>query len=167
LRRNVGNLIPTPPATITWNPNATVDHNTQRTAGAYWDFPDIAITFRLTAPRVSSPVADLVVSGGPGGAAAPLNNAALTTLLAGLGQGQPPPGQLAAESVDTIFHLDLLIDAATLHLGRADTNRSVIMKSPWTGSPQLPSLRQCGLANRSRARSAGFVYSVAFNRGSS
>lgn len=115
---DVGNLIPTytPPATITWNPNATVDHNTQRTAGAYWDFPDIAITFRLTAPRASSPVADLVVSGGPGGAPAPLNSVALTTLLAGLGQGQPLPGQLAADSVDTLFHLDLLIDAATLHL---------------------------------------------------
>lgn len=115
---DVGNLIPiyTPPATITWNPNATVDHNTQRTAGAYWDFPDIAITFRLTAPRASSPVADLVVSGGPGGAPAPLNNAALAALLAGLGQGQPTPGQFAADSVNTLFHLDLLIDAATLHL---------------------------------------------------
>ncbi|KAA1176986.1 hypothetical protein FP026_25830 [Rhizobium tropici] len=115
---NVSNALPTftPPFTITWNPNATVDHRTQRTQGAYWDFPDIAITFQLTAPRISSPVADLVVSGGPGGNPAALNNGPLAALLAGLGQGQPAPGQTAADSVDTVFHLDLLFDAATLHL---------------------------------------------------
>lgn len=115
---DVGNLIPrfTPPFTITWNPKGTVDHRTQRSAGAYWDFPDIAIAFRLTAPRASSPVADLVVSGGGGGVPTPLANAKVGAILTNLGQGSPVPGALAADSIGTLFHLDLLIDAATLHL---------------------------------------------------
>lgn len=115
---DVDNLVPIyrPPATITWNPSLTVDHATQRTAGAYWELPDIAIGFRLTAPRVSSPVADLVVSGGPGGNPAPLNNAAVAALLTGLGQGTPAPGQPAADGPGTVFHMDLLLDLATLHL---------------------------------------------------
>ncbi|WP_412066278.1 cadherin-like beta sandwich domain-containing protein [Rhizobium sp. SYY.PMSO] len=97
-----------PPATITWAPNATVNHTTQRTAGAYWELPDIAITFRLTAPRTSSPVADQILPG--------LNNAAVGTLLGNFGRGMPPPGQPAADAPGTVFHLDLLLDAATLHL---------------------------------------------------
>ena len=97
-----------PPATITWAPNASINHTTQRTAGAYWEISDIAITFRLTAPRVSSPVADQVLPG--------LNNTAVSTLLTDLGLGQPPAGQAAADAPDTVFQLDLLLDAATLHL---------------------------------------------------
>ena len=108
----------TPPASISFAGSGAldVDHRTARTDGAFWDFPDIAITFRLSAPRISSPTADLVVSGGPGGTPAPLANAGVRNVLAGLGQGLPVPGQPAADAPDTLFYLDLLIDAATLHL---------------------------------------------------
>src|ERR1700694_1793066 len=65
----------TPPASIDFHGSVTVDHRTTRHDGAFWDFPDIAMPFRLTAPRVSSPVADLVVSGGPGNNPPALNDA--------------------------------------------------------------------------------------------
>jgi hypothetical protein len=99
----------TPPASISWNPSAKVDHRTERHEGAWWDFPDIAIRFRLSVPRASSPVADLVVSGGPGGVPPPLNNAAVAAALAALGQG-------VGDAPGTVFRLELLLDAATLHL---------------------------------------------------
>ena len=108
----------TPPASISFagGGTASVHHRTARTDGAFWDFPDIAIAFRLSAPRISSPVADLVLSGGAGGTPPPLANAAVGAVLTSLGQGQPSVGQPAADAPDTVFHLDLLIDAATLHL---------------------------------------------------
>lgn len=89
----------TPPASISFGGSATVDHNTVRHDGAWWDFPDIAIEFRLVAARVSSPIADLVVNA----------DATVGPFLASLGQG-------AGDAPDTAFQLDLLIDAATLHL---------------------------------------------------
>jgi hypothetical protein len=106
----------TPPAGFSFDATAVADHRTTRRAGAFWDFPDIAIRFRLTAPRTSSPTADLVVNGGPGGTPPPLNNAAVRAVLAGLGQGNPASGTPAADAPNTVFHLDLLVDAATLHL---------------------------------------------------
>ncbi|MEU6076034.1 hypothetical protein [Micromonospora sp. NPDC047074] len=99
----------TPPASITWQGALAVDHDTVRSPGAYWDFADIAITFRLSVPRQSSPAADAVLAGG-------LGNAGVQNLLTGLGQGQPAPGVPAADAPGTVFHLDLLLDAATLHL---------------------------------------------------
>src|SRR6266550_6213799 len=54
----------TPPGGFTLAGAVTDDHRLARHSGAVWDFPDIAIRFRLTAPRTSSPVADLVVNGG-------------------------------------------------------------------------------------------------------
>lgn len=113
---NAGPVRYTPPAGFSFDATGTADHRTARRAGAFWDFPDIAIRFRLTAPRTSSPTADLVVNGGPGGTPAPLTNAAVRAVLAGLGQGTPAPGAPAADGPGTVFHLDLLIDAATLHL---------------------------------------------------
>jgi hypothetical protein len=106
----------TPPANISFAGTVTTDHDTTRQPGAFWDFPDIAIRFRLTAPRTSSPVADLVVNGGPSGSPAPLGNAGVRNVLTGLGQGAPAAGAPAADAPETAFHLDLLIDAATLHL---------------------------------------------------
>lgn len=40
----------------------------------------------------------------------------MQNLLSSLGQGQPAPGTPAADAPGTVFHLDLLMDAATLHL---------------------------------------------------
>ena len=37
-------------------------------------------------------------------------------IVAGLGQGVPNVGQPARDAPSTVFHLDLLVDAATLHL---------------------------------------------------
>ena len=106
----------TPPASISFGGTANVDHRTARDTNSFWDFPDIAIRFRLTAPRASSPAVDTVI-GGPGGApAAQISSAALGNALARMGQGQPTPGQAAQDAPTTVFHLDLLIDAATLHL---------------------------------------------------
>lgn len=100
----------TPPASISWQGSAAVDHNTVRSPGAYWDFADIVFTFRLSVPRQSSPAADAVLAG------TGVSNAGVRSLLAGLGQGQPSPGAVAAEAPGTAFHLDLMVDAATLHL---------------------------------------------------
>lgn len=106
----------TPPASISFGGTAKVDHRTARDADSWWDFPDIAIRFRLTAPRASSPVVDLV-TGGPGGTPPPqISSGQVANALATLGQGQPALGQPAQDAPSTVFHLDLLIDAATLHL---------------------------------------------------
>ncbi|OCB55639.1 hypothetical protein A5722_16965 [Mycobacterium vulneris] len=106
----------TPPASISFSGTVNVDHRTARHDGAWWDFPDVAIRFRLTTARASSPAVDTVI-GGPGGTPAPrtTNNAA-ATVLTGLGQGVSPAGQPGQDAPSTVFHLDLLIDAATLHL---------------------------------------------------
>jgi hypothetical protein len=98
-----------PPFGFTWAGKVSVDHRTARHDGAWWDLPDVNIQIRLTIPRVSSPVADLVVSGGPGGAPAPLGNAAVANLLASLGQGN-------GDAPNTAFRLELLLEAASLHL---------------------------------------------------
>jgi len=106
----------TPPASISFGGTVNVNHRTARHDGAWWDFPDIGIQFRMTAPRASSPAVD-AVTGGPGGVPAPqIGNGALAGLLAGLGQGVPTVGQPAQDAPSTVFHLDLLVDAATLHL---------------------------------------------------
>ena len=106
----------TPPASISFGGTVNVNHRTARHDGAWWDFPDIGIQFRMTAPRASSPAVD-AVTGGPGGVPAPqIGNGALAGLLAGLGQGVPAVGQPAQDAPSTVFHLDLLVDAATLHL---------------------------------------------------
>ena len=106
----------TPPASISFGGMVNVDHRTARHAGAWWDFPDIAIRFRLTAPRASSPAVDSLI-GGPGGSPVPqIGNAGVAIALASLGQGQPALGQPAQDAPSTVFHLDLLVDAATLHL---------------------------------------------------
>jgi hypothetical protein len=106
----------TPPASISFGGTVNVDHRTARHDGAWWDFPDIGIRFRLTAPRASSPAVDAVV-GGPGGTPPPqIGNAGVANALAGLGQGVPGVGQRAQDAPSTVFHLDLLVDAATLHL---------------------------------------------------
>ena len=77
----------TPPASISFGGTVNVDHRTARHDGAWWDFPDIAIRFRLSAPRASSPAVD-AVTGGPGGTPAPqIGNAAVAGVLANLGQG--------------------------------------------------------------------------------
>ena len=63
------------------------------------------------------PLPSNTVTGGPGGAPAPrTSNTAASTVLPRLGQGVPAAGQLAQDAPSTVFHLDLLIDAATLHL---------------------------------------------------
>jgi hypothetical protein len=106
----------TPPASISFSGTVNVDHRTARHDGAWWDFPDIAIRFRLSTPRASSPAVDAVI-GGPGGAPAPqTNNAAVASTLVALGQGVPAVGQPARDAPTTVFHLDVLVDAATLHL---------------------------------------------------
>jgi hypothetical protein len=106
----------TPPASISFGGTVNVDHRTARHAGAWWDFPDIAIRFRLSAPRASSPAVDSVI-GGPGGTPAPqISNGAVAGALASLGEGVPAVGQPARDAPSTVFHLDLLVDAATLHL---------------------------------------------------
>jgi large repetitive protein len=106
----------TPPASISFGGTVNVDHRTARHEGAWWDFPDIAIRFRLSTPRASSPAVD-TVTGGPGGTPAPrTSNTAASTVLPRLGQGVPAAGQPAQDAPSTVFHLDLLIDAATLHL---------------------------------------------------
>ncbi|MCU1449126.1 MAG: hypothetical protein JWP02_1296, partial [Acidimicrobiales bacterium] len=106
----------TPPASISFGGTVNVDHRTARHEGAWWDFPDIAIRFRLSAPRASSPAVD-AVTGGPGGSPAPqTTNAAASGVLPRLGQGVPAVGQPPQDAPSTVFHLDLLIDAATLHL---------------------------------------------------
>jgi len=69
----------TPPAGLSFQGTVTVDHNTTRRPGAFWDFPDIAMPFRLTAPRAASPVADLVVQGGPGNNPPALGSAAVSS----------------------------------------------------------------------------------------
>ncbi|MFC7641732.1 hypothetical protein ACFQX6_12605 [Streptosporangium lutulentum] len=89
----------TPPATISWQGALAVDHNTVRTPGAYWDFADIAITFRLSIPRQSSPAADAVLASG-------LGDPGVQNLLSSLGQGQrlpahPPPTPQAQCSTST------------------------------------------------------------------
>ena len=87
-----------------------------RIARAWWDFPDIAIQFRLTSPRASSPAVD-TVTGGTGGVPTPqIANTAVAAVVAGLGQGVPNVGQPARDAPSTVFHLDLLVDGATLHL---------------------------------------------------
>ncbi len=106
----------TPPASISFGGTVNVDHRTARHDGAWWDFPDVAIRFRLTAPRASSPAVDSLI-GGPGGNPAPqIGNAGVAAALAGLGEGQPALSQPAQDAPSTVFHLDLLVDAATLHL---------------------------------------------------
>ncbi|ANP51088.1 hypothetical protein J2Z21_009671 [Streptomyces griseochromogenes] len=106
----------TPPSSVSFGGKAAVDHRTVRRAGAWWDFPDIGIRFRLVAPRASSPAVD-TLTGGPGGTPAPqIDDAALAGVLAGLGQGVPGPGAPGQDAPGTVFHLDLLLDAATLHL---------------------------------------------------
>jgi large repetitive protein len=106
----------TPPASISFDGTVDVNHSTARHEGAFWDFPDIAIQFRLSAPRASSPAAD-AVTGGPSGTPAPkTKNTAAASVLAGMGQGIPSIGQPAQDAPSTVFHLDLLVDAATLHL---------------------------------------------------
>ncbi|WP_211231849.1 hypothetical protein [Amycolatopsis balhimycina] len=106
----------TPPASISFGGTVNVGHRTARHDGAWWDFPDVAIRFRLSTPRASSPAVD-GVTGGPGGTPAPkTGNPAASTVLPRLGQGVPAVGQPAQDAPTTVFHLDLLVDAATLHL---------------------------------------------------
>ncbi len=106
----------TPPASISFGGTVNVDHRTARHDGAWWDFPDIAVQFWLTAPRASSPAVD-TVTGGTGGVPTPqIANTAVAAVVAGLGQGVPNVGQPARDAPSTVFHLDLLVDAATLHL---------------------------------------------------
>ena len=106
----------TPPASLELDAALNVDHRATRRDGAWWDFPDIAIAFRLAAPRHSSPVVDLVLSGGRGGTPPPLEDEDVRDVLIAMGHGQPAPGMPAADAPGTIFRLELLLDAATLHL---------------------------------------------------
>lgn len=91
----------TPPASISMSGTASVEHREDRGPGAYWDFPDIDIRFRLTVPRTSSPVIDAALPAVPIG-----------PLLTGWGTGTAARG----DAPGTSFTLDLLFDVATLHL---------------------------------------------------
>jgi hypothetical protein len=100
----------TPP--FNFNFAGAVNHNTTRTPGAWWDFPDIAMPFRLTAQRAASPVADLVVKGG--GGSPPLNNANVASVLTSLEAATTQrPGN---EGPGTVVRLELLLEAISLHL---------------------------------------------------
>jgi hypothetical protein len=81
-----------------------------RRPGAFWDFPDIAMPFPLTAPRAASPAADLFVKGGPGNNPPALGSAAVAGALKSLEQvpNNDGPG--------TLFRLEILLQAAALHL---------------------------------------------------